>query len=99
MQTKTPRFQLAHLGSVVREELVPVHLQEQLTDESNKQVKHKMATLTLIPLAVGTYLVAFKLEKALDSLLVLGCAVRAWIHSTGHWRQIRATSEGSIALT
>lgn len=65
IQTKTPRFQLAHLGSMERsaKAFVNVVLQRR----------------TLIPFAIRTALVAFDFHKRLQCLLILGAAVRSGI--------------------
>lgn len=58
MQTKTPRFQLAHRGSVFK-------------IYENRDSTRGISLLTLILLAVGAGLVGLEFEEALDGRLVL----------------------------
>ena len=60
MQTKIPRFQLAHLGSVI----CSVYIQAQ-----------ERVQLTLISLAIRTYFVSLQFQEALDRSCVLCSAL------------------------
>lgn len=73
MQTKTPRFQLAHRGSA------------RLVSISAMLGKKERRLRTLVPLAVGADLVVLELEKTLDGGGVLGCPLGSRVgRSSGH---------------
>lgn len=65
MQTNIPRFQLAHLGSVMYQ----------------YRYEHILSWvfLTLVSLAVGAYLVSLQLQQALDGLRVLCSTSSVWV--------------------
>ena len=56
MHTKTPRFQLAHLGSVWNDHVSSVQTVDYVT------MARRGTWLTLVPFAICAALVAFKLE-------------------------------------
>lgn len=73
MQTNTPRFQLAHLGSK------HTHIvSRSLYDLKNEQARYYLWSIierTFIPLAVCTSLVTLKLQKGFDCLLILSSPI------------------------
>ena len=92
IQTKTPRFQLAHRGSVAQK----LDKYQEVTAATELDMK---PLHTFISLAVGTCLICFKLHKAFKCLLVLRSSIyRTSRHDDGLGKEFRFTATGREKL-